>query len=214
MVAYALVAKASPSHGKSIQLPGLSQLQGLINGPTNCPSATYPAGADYTYEKCTSSGTPIGWHKCSAVTYSVNAADAPSGYAADLSEAIANVKSATGLKLVEVSNSGDITIQWDPSLYDPKPGTSGEAGVTNFEVTTDLSGSSATSAEVRLSSHLDTGSAPGVGEEPVLLHELGHAVGLGHFAGPVVMNPLDRGFASFQRGDLAGLTRLYQPASC
>lgn len=213
VVAYALVAKAPQTKGK-IQLPGLSQLRGLITGPVDCPSRIYPAGAEYTFEKCTTSGSPIGWRKCSAVTYSVDPAGAPAGYSADVVEAIGNVRSATGLRLVRVAKSADITIGWDPSLYDPAPGTSGEAGLTDFEATTDLSGSSATSAHIKLSSHLDSGTAPEVGEEPVLLHELGHAVGLGHFTGAVVMNPLDRGFASFQPGDLAGLTRLYQPGSC
>jgi hypothetical protein len=42
-----------------------------------------------------------------------------------------------------------------------------------------------------------------VGEEPVLLHEPGHAVGLAHFDGPTVMNPLDRGYPTFRPGDVA-----------
>jgi predicted Zn-dependent protease len=48
----------------------------------------------------------------------------------------------------------------------------------------------------------------------VLLHELGHAVGLSHHSGPVAMNPVDQGFRDYQAGDLAGLTALYHPASC
>jgi predicted Zn-dependent protease len=86
--------------------------------------------------------------------------------------------------------------------------------VTTFETLTDLSGTRAGSADVRVSSHLTAGTAPQVGEEPVLLHELGHAVGLGHYNGSVVMNPLDRGFATYQPGDRAGLAALYRPASC
>jgi predicted Zn-dependent protease len=65
-----------------------------------------------------------------------------------------------------------------------------------------------------MSSHLQAGSVPGLAEKPVLLHELGHAVGLGHYNGTVVMNPLDSGFAAYQPGDLAGLTALYHPSSC
>jgi predicted Zn-dependent protease len=86
--------------------------------------------------------------------------------------------------------------------------------VTAFETTTDLSGTRASTAHIRISSHLVAGSANGVGEEPVLLHELGHAMGLDHFNGPVVMSPLDRGYSSYQPGDLAGLAALYHPASC
>jgi predicted Zn-dependent protease len=148
------------------------------------------------------------------VTYSLDPANAPYGYVQDVDQAINNLEAATGLHLARTSDAADITIAWDAVLYYPRPGTSGEAGETNFLTTTDLFGTHVSSASIRLSSHLTVGRAPGIGEEPVLLHELGHAVGLGHYNGPVVMNPLDRGYTDYQPGDLAGLAALYQPASC
>lgn len=88
-----------------------------------------------------------------------------------------------------------------------------KAGLTDLRSRSDNLGASWDGAEIRISTRLSSGAGFD-GELPVLLHELGHAVGLAHFTGPVVMNPVDSGFASYQSGDLEGLARLYDPASC
>jgi hypothetical protein len=156
----------------------------------------------------------VGWPRCGKVTYRVDAAAAPAGYRPDVQQAVAALAAATGLRLVPATHAAEIRISWDASLYNPVPGSSGEAGETDYRTTSGLSGVHVESATVRISSHLATGASPGVGEIPVLLHELGHAVGLAHQGGPVVMNPFDRGFTHYQPGDLAGLAALYHPASC
>jgi hypothetical protein len=148
------------------------------------------------------------------VTYRIDGAMAPSGYLTDVQRAISALAAATGLHLVSVSGSADLRISWDAALFNPVPGSTGEAGVTDFKTVSGLSGAHVTSAVIRISAHLTGGERPGVGEEPVLLHELGHAVGLGHYPGAVVMNPLDHGFTRYQTGDVAGLDALYHPASC
>jgi hypothetical protein len=211
VIAYAVVA---PAPARGVSLPGIRQLHDLISGPDACGSGAYPPAAQYRYEKCTDSASPVGWRRCSTVSYSVDPSDAPAGYQTDVEQVMGELAGATGLRLVRVAGHGDVMISWDPSLYYPQPGTEGEAGVTTFETVTDLSGTRAASAAIRVSSHLQAGTAPQVGEEPVLLHELGHAAGLGHYNGAVVMNPLDRGFTTYQPGDRAGLTALYHPASC
>ena len=48
----------------------------------------------------------------------------------------------------------------------------------------------------------------------VLLHELGHAMGLAHTTGAEVMNPYDQGYANYQSGDRAGLSRLGSGQGC
>jgi hypothetical protein len=179
-----------------------------------CDARSYPAGAAYTFERCTSSGAGVGWARCSVVTYSVDPAGAPLRYRADLDRAITQLRTATGLHLISTSGAADIAVSWDPSLYQPRPGTTGEAGVTAYQMVSGSSAAHLSSASVRISSHLAAGTARSVGEEPVLLHELGHAVGLGHDAGAVVMNPVVTGFATYQAGDLSGLAALYRPGSC
>jgi predicted Zn-dependent protease len=207
VVAYAVTTRPpAPSGSLDVHLPGINQ---LIGQDQSCPERIYPPGAQYRFQRCRGE-TPVGWPACSTVTYSVDPSGAPSGYQADVVRAVAEVAQATGLRLVPVGAHPNVSISWDPSLYDPQPGTSGEAGVTSFR----SAGSHATSAGVKVSSHLMAGSQVGVGEEPILLHELGHAVGLAHFSGAVVMNPLDHGYATFQPGDRAGLDRLYHPSTC
>jgi hypothetical protein len=218
LVAVAIIAgRAILSMNSHTLYPSLgAQLTGRVGvqASGSCSSSSYPAGAEYTFERCTSSGDPVTWARCSTLTYSVDPAGAPPGYLADVRKAIDELNVATGLRLTQRSGTAFISIAWDPSMYNPRPGAAGEAGVTRYQVVSDPFGAHFLKVSIRISSHLEAGPARRAGEEPVLLHELGHAVGLGHNPAEVVMNPVDQGFTSYQAGDLAGLKALYHPASC
>jgi hypothetical protein len=69
------------------------------------------------------------------------------------------------------------------------------------------------SAGVELLTSLHGGDGPG-GELPVLLHELGHAMGLAHTVDSEVMNPIDLNFSTYQAGDLAGLSAVGRGQGC
>ena len=211
IVVYAAFFRPATQGQSTLRLPNFGQ---AFQTAGKCPASVYPPGAQYAFERCVSGRSAVGWPRCAKVTYSVNAAGAPAGYRPDVQQAMATLAAATGLHLVPAAHAADIRISWDPSLYNPVPGSSGEAGETDFRTTTGWSGVHVESATVRISSHLATGASPGIGEVPVLLHELGHAVGLAHEDGAVVMNPVDRGFTHYQPGDLAGLAALYHPAAC
>jgi hypothetical protein len=211
LVVYAAFFHSAASRQSTLRLPNFGQ---VFETTGTCNAGVYPPGASYAFERCVSGRTPVGWPRCSPVTYSVDAAAAPAGYGPDVRQAIAALGAATGLRLSPATHDANIRISWDPSLYNPVPGSSGEAGETDYRTTSGLSGVHVESATVHISSHLATGASPGLGEVPVLLHELGHAVGLAHHDGAVVMNPFDRGFTHYQPGDLAGLATLYRPASC
>jgi predicted Zn-dependent protease len=123
------------------------------------------------------------------------------------------MSSATGLHFRVAARNANIHISWAPALLAPAHADADKAGITSVKLQPQLTGISMSSATIQISSRL-TGHNPQNSELPVLLHELGHAVGLGHYPGPQVMNPVDQGYSAYQAGDLAGLAVLYNQANC
>jgi hypothetical protein len=148
----------------------------------------------------------------------VVAAGAPAAWSSDIGSAINQVSAATGLSFVrdgaynsstQVPSSSKLTISYASGL------TGGDSvGLTTYYYINDPRYvPQITSANVQILSRMASGGGTG-GELPVLLHELGHAVGLGHTSGSEVMNPIDQGLSGYQGGDLTGLARLGASAGC
>jgi hypothetical protein len=197
-------------------------------------------GPGFLFLDRTDQGGPTRWNPCEPIHYVVNASLAPPGSIADVHEAVRRISAATGISFVyegitdeEASIYRDVFQpdrygpRWAPVLIawaDPddsdipfRRGDRVAAGVavpvipsTRFEDVY-VSGWIAINA--------DDPNPPGFdlpGEQgPVILHEIGHLMGLGHVrtAGEL-MNPSGGGVTDLAAGDREGLRELGAAGGC
>lgn len=173
------------------------------------------------------------WNPCRTITYRVNTRNGPASALADTKGAVARIEDATGLDL-EYAGSTDVVPQ-DSAAEDYPAGTqiviawasrdqsalltsdrvAGVAGPMGWGGTVDERGAEILTwrrGTVVLNSAFNDVLASGFGEGTthgkLLMHEIGHVVGLGHAAGETqVMYPaLQRDYPSaWGAGDLTGL---------
>lgn len=196
-----------------------------------------PAGGAHVFSR-TQEGTddPVTWDPCRPIRVVVDDRTAPEGALTLLAEALAEVERATGLRIddegptdepptedrapVQPDRYGD---RWAPVLVswtDPAttPALAGDVGGLGGNVAVAPPDRPGTEVLVTGTLLLD---GPQMGEalrvtggrdqvRSVLLHELGHVVGLGHVDDPAeLMHPEGQpGASGYGPGDRAGLARL------
>ncbi|MGZ6737207.1 MAG: matrixin family metalloprotease [Nocardioides sp.] len=192
------------------------------------PSVAVPHnGGRYAFVTHQTDGvTPVGWDPCQPIHYAVNPAEGPADWEQLVASAVRVVAADTGLDFVsdgqtdaipfamhQGSERGPVVIGWQ-SPQENESLAGDVAGVGGSAATSTPSGRL---VYVRGSVALDAGWFTAVQPRPhalaqqraVLMHELGHVVGLAHVQSRrELMNAHNVGLTTFGPGDLEGLARL------
>lgn len=165
-----------------------------LTGPKWGPSSQYgTTGGTITWSFATSNyaGQPYQWD------YQIS--DAAQQDA--IRRAFAAWESVCAVDFVEVADSStvDIRLGWD--YIDGSSGTLGQCLTTR-------TGNTITDADIRFDTS-ENWSAGGKSLYVVAVHEIGHALGLGHFDGAAVIMNTYYGVSTLQPGDVQGARTLY-----
>jgi hypothetical protein len=197
-------------------------------------------GPGFLFLDRTDQGTPTRWNPCEPIHYVVNASLAPPDSIADVHEAVSRISAATGIPFEyegitdeeasiyrEIYQPDRYGARWAPVLIawvDPDdsdiPFESGDriaAGVAVPRIPSTRFEDVYVSGWIAINA--DDPNPPGFdlpGEQgPVILHELGHLMGLGHVKTVgELMNPSGGGVTDLGAGDREGLRELGASGGC
>lgn len=211
--------------------PGVEEAAAPLGTPPPVAQASAAFGFLFTQ---TDRSTPVAWDPCRPIHYVVAPAGAPAGGDRILADAVAEVSRATGLvfvadgvtdevrtgerPLVQRERYGDrwapVLVSWltaaqEPGLAGPVVGLAGPASISlDAGPSVYVTGTVALDAEQfpEMLSHPDGDRVA----RAVVMHELGHLVGLRHVEDPTqVMYPrASEAVVAYGAGDLTGLATL------
>jgi hypothetical protein len=217
-------------------VPGLAPLwlrKAVGLGPHRLTDTVTAAGAGtyaFTNRQDADPSEPVAWDPCRPIHYVINPAGGPPGGIGLVEQAFARVEQVTGLVfqyggetterphwdspvLPVLGTRKPVLVSWaDP---DEVPQLAGPVAGVGGSVPVGTRGGRLRYATGGIT--LDTGSFADLAARPdgereeraIVLHELGHVVGLAHVTDPAeLMNGDNLGLLDFGPGDLAGLAQL------
>jgi Matrixin len=210
---------------------GIEESAHPLAEPTSAPAG----GGPYAFMAVQSNGTtPVAYDPCRPIHYVIRPDNAPPGGQQLITSAIARVSQLTGLRFVYDGTTGEppaknralyqpdrygkrwapVLISWDTTAEDPTLAAevAGEAGSARVgfpgRPAVYVTGSVALDAAQFAQLLIRPGGTAAA--RAIVLHELGHLVGLAHVADPTqLMFPeASPGVVDFAAGDLTGLAQL------
>lgn len=209
-----------------------SRVRGLVGLDDERRMAAVPFSGEGTYRfLATQPGgeQPVGWNPCRPVRYQVNPQDAPEDWRELVDDGVAEVSAATGLEFQDEGTtddrgfddrSGGIGIGGpDPVLIgwadeDEVEGLAGDVAGLAGPVTLSRAGygryvSGMVVLDADTYADLDGAVGGRAQQRAILIHELGHLVGLAHVDDEgELMHATNLGRTEFGPGDLTGLALL------